>query len=130
VIAKRLPAWPALEQLDLRETQIGDPDIAALRATRTRARIIVDKELLSRLAIDAIGGELELTRVNKSEWEVWLDGVRKPIRVRRRGAYRQAIDEAVERAALEPVVITLPIHGDHEVQLVIAPDRSEVLYER
>jgi hypothetical protein len=64
VIAKRLPAWPALEQLDLRETQVSDSDVAALRATGTRARIVVDKELPSRLAIDAIGSELELTRVS------------------------------------------------------------------
>jgi hypothetical protein len=145
VIAKRLQAWPALEQLELRETQVGDPDVAALRATGTRARIVVDKELPSRLAIDAIGSELELTRVNELEWAIWLDGARTPIRVRRRGAYRQASEEAVECAALEPIVralwtgaprrlrgevITLPINGDHEVQLVIAPDRSEVRYER
>jgi uncharacterized protein (TIGR02996 family) len=145
-IAGRLRALPALERLELLDTGIGAMEAADLRAAGARAELLVDAVPPDRLALDAVGSELELARVNESEWAISLDGERKPIRLRRRDAQGMAIDTMVERTVLGRVVralwtgaprrigpegIAVPVGGPGHADawFAIAPDHSEVRYE-
>lgn len=143
VLAEPLRDLPALERLELVDTRVDPLGAAALRSRGVRAEILLEAPPPSRLAVDAVGIELELFQVNESEWGVAIDGARRPIRIRSRGELRQAIDTVADRALLGPVVhalsrgaprrlfsdrIEVAVHR-HLAVLAVAPDRSELRYE-
>ncbi|HWU89860.1 MAG TPA: hypothetical protein VN253_21510 [Kofleriaceae bacterium] len=145
-IARWLPTLQALERLELADALIDAQGREMLNAAATRVRLVFDPPPVRFATIDAIGTELELARVNESEWAISFDGTRKPIRQRTRGSRGQAIDEVIECAMLGSAVRTLSTgmprrlardgvalqfgrYSDAQALLVVAPDHSEILFE-
>lgn len=139
VLASYLRELPALERLELLDAGISARGAAMLRTAGAGVEMVFEVPLPSRLAIDAIGIDLELIRVGGSGWAVEIDGARRPIRGRPHGRQRVA-----ELARLGPVVhalstgaprqlaseaICVSIGPGEEARLGIALDRSEIWYE-
>jgi uncharacterized protein (TIGR02996 family) len=140
VLASHMPKLPALERLELLDAGISARGAATLQeAAGSRVEIVVDAPPPSRLAIDALGVDLELIRVDESRWAVEIDGARRPIRVVTRRERR-----ATALASLGPVVhalstgaprelvsdaISVAVGPGEEARLGIALDRSEIWYE-
>lgn len=139
VLASHLPKLPALERLELLDADLSARGAAALReAAGSRVEIVVEAPPPSRLAIDALGVDLELIRIDESRWAVEIDGARRPIRVVTRRERR-----ATALASLEPVVhalstgaprelvldaISVAVGPGEEARIGIALDRSEIWY--
>jgi len=125
-IAKRLGLLPALARLEFIGTEVHPDDVALLR-TQTRAELILDvPPLPDRITID-IGSELELVRLNGSDWAIWLDGVRVPIRIPKPAPPGPTVDALVDCTDLGRLARALskgvPPHCTDEA-LTIAYDRS------
>ncbi|HWO18893.1 MAG TPA: TIGR02996 domain-containing protein [Kofleriaceae bacterium] len=140
VLASHMSKLPALERLELLDAGISARSAAMLReSTGSRVEIVLEAPPPSRLAIDALGIELELIRVDASGWVAEVDGARRPIRVVTHHGRR-----VTSQAPLGPLVhalatgaprelvsdaISVAVGPHEEARLGIALDRSEVWFE-
>ncbi len=129
-LAKRLGLLPVLERLELIDTRIHPDDVALLR-TQTRAEIVLDAPPLPDWITIDVGSELELVRINDSDWAIWLDGMRVPIRIAKQVPQGPSVDAVVGCTDLGRLVHAVSRgvpRNRTRTALAIASDRSDVRY--
>lgn len=104
-LAQAVPAWPALERLELYDCGISEDAAAELRAALPpRATLGIDPSDPSEVAIDFVGHTLRFTHLAGERWAASVDGIGYPIRfVRTISTSAGSFDEVATHGADAPL---------------------------